>query len=147
MKQAVVGFGVWLVLCGFSYNTGSDQSQHQSQHQAAVGVGYSEGSEAGASVVNTTPKERELYKGALAQDVPEGNEGPIIATPWGGLGASRQAEITRIVAAYNLLAPDDARREELASQAVEAAAPCRFFGLGPQRFSILFGADCWTSLR
>src|SRR3990167_6415005 len=91
-------------------------------------------------------RSRQLYKGALSYEVPQGSEGPLIATPYGGGGLSKQAEITKIVAIAQLLPPGDPRLEELIEQGMEAARPCRWFGIGPKRFSLLAGLDCWTSL-
>lgn len=151
MRGMRVGWVVVLVMSLGSWaQAGQDIEQEQEQVQVQVQAQEQEQGQEQQSVGQVevhTPQERRLYKGALSQDVPEGNEGPLLATPYGGFGASRQAEITRIVATYNILPPDDPRIEALRDQAVAASRPCRWFGVGPERFSVLFGLECWTSLR
>lgn len=84
-----------------------DQHQHQSQrqnassdqNQSADNYGVSQG----VTVETKTPKEKTLYKGSLGLSIPEGSEGPLIATPWGGLGFSKASRMTKLTAYYNAL--------------------------------------------
>ena len=85
-----------------------EQEQSQRQSQTAYGGASEQGQSQSADNSGnlqtvTTPQERTLYRGSLGLSIPEGNEGPILATPWGGLGFAKQSRMTKLTAYLNAL--------------------------------------------
>ena len=130
-----------LVACG---NASATQDHDQEQTQATT---IRSTTTVGLDNSVTNPREKTLDRGSHSLVVPSGAEGPSVSLPWGGMGIVKQAEVTKIVAIASLMEASDPRREALIAQGIEAAAPCRWLGVGPKRFSILAGLDCWNGLR
>ena len=69
------------------------QLQGQFQGQASDQANQQDAS---LSVVNTTPRERVLLKGSASASVPQGNEGLMALTPWGGPAITQTSSIQKI---------------------------------------------------
>ena len=118
-----------------------DQDQYQDQYQGQESVGQVD--------VNSGEDEN-VYRGAFAHSVPEGNEGPAIFTPWGGVGVSKPARIYQLMAYGDYVEAGSADHKWLMAELRnEIGETCRWLGMGPKgwKFPFLLGLDCWPDLR
>lgn len=127
-----------------------DVNQHQSEHQEQAAVAAQQQKQEAAQA-NVQDSHDELQRQNVVQSSPnlylgQAEEGAQIVSPWGSASAGKQAEMTKLAVAHSIVTSDEGKAA-IEAQALEAIKPCRWLGVGPKRFSVLFGWDCWTSLR
>jgi hypothetical protein len=128
------------------------QGQAQLQGQAQVGINaQAQGQvvkDAGTQV--DARENRNAYRGSFSASIPEGNEGPALLTPWGGVGISNMSRVTELLMFAEVV--EDGSEEHkwlIAELQSEIGGTCRWLGFGPKgwKFPFLLGLDCWPDLR
>ena len=150
----------WVFVAGMPHQTAwalfddnsTNQAQGQGQAQAAVAIqGQAQGQSQSASQGNDQAIQVEGQRQNVVQSSPnlylgQAEEGASVVTPWGNASAGKQAEMNKLAVAHSLVSFEEGKLA-IERQALEAIQPCRWLGVGPKRFSLLFGWDCLTSLR
>lgn len=133
---------------GQAQGQGQDQGQEQDQAQAqAQGQGQSQGqvavggvavqgqssSQANAqstdvSVIEQTPRERQVVRGSMAQAIPQGNEGLAVQTPWGGPMISQGSPMAKVAIYHGMVEGTDQESEAI-QWARNEAQPRRLLGI------------------
>lgn len=126
----------------------NEQEQGQLQAQAAIAVqGQEQSQDQGNSQsIKTEGQRRKVVQSSPDLYLGDAQEGASVVTPYGSASAGKQAEMNKLAVAHSIVSTEEAKAE-IEAQALEAIKPCRWLGVGPKRFSLLFGWDCLTSLR
>lgn len=67
-------------------------------------------------------KERTLYRGAMAHAVPQGNDGAMFVTPWGGPAITRTSRINALGLYYDILSESECNGEDCGKKVAEAVS-------------------------
>jgi len=129
------------------------QQQGQLQGQAQVGINAQAQGQAQHGSGNTdvdAGEYKNAWRGSYSSSIPEGNEGPALLTPWGGVGVSNMSRVTELLMMAEVVAQDSAEHKWIIAELQsEIGNTCRWMGFGPKgwKFPFLLGLDCWPDLR
>ena len=147
MHKWIGGFVVGLVVAWTLPVLASRNYLEQSQEQSQ---GQSQAQDQSSSANVDAGEDKDKYRGGFGASVPEGNEGPAIFTPWGGVGVSKPARIYQLMAFGDFVEEgSDGHKWLMAQMKSEIGETCRWMGFGPKgwKFPFLLGLDCWPDLR
>jgi hypothetical protein len=166
MKKLVAGLALALVLMvAPSAGAFLDHNDHSTNADAKAKAKAQAGAVAGAAAIGLqgqnaeggdthtdvdASENRNAYRGSFSASIPEGNEGPALLTPWGGVGISNMSRVTELLMFAEVV--EDGSEEHkwlIAELQSEIGGTCRWLGFGPKgwKFPFLLGLDCWPDLR
>jgi hypothetical protein len=164
MKKLVAGLALALVLmvapsagAFLDHNDHSTNADAKAKAQAGAVAGAAaiglqgQHAEGGDTTTQVDASEnRNAYRGSFSASIPEGNEGPALLTPWGGVGISNMSRVTELLMMAEVVKEDSEEHKWIIAQLKdEIGESCRWLGFGPKgwKFPFLLGLDCWPDLR
>ena len=148
MKKWVIGLVMAMAIVPAVW-AGNIQGQQQGQLQGQLqGQGQQQDQDTDTNV--STGEDENVYRGSFAASIPEGNEGPAVFTPWGGVGISKMSRVTELLMMAEVVKENSPEHLWIIEQLKdEIGESCRWLGFGPKgwQFPFLLGLDCWPDLR